>query len=135
MSSSYVWVQLYYESKDEPEGNPIKLRPIPEDVADLAKEVKKEMGVALNHCDAAKLVVYPPKSSGDREKKYKPGKKLEEVIDELKNTTPPTSDDHPLIVVAPAPQQQPANGKKNSRFGSFVCHSNRPLLTTQFILA
>lgn len=68
MSSSLVWVQLYYEGKDEPEGNPIKIRPIPEDVADLAEAVKDKMAEELMHCSAAKLVVFPPKSSGDKKK-------------------------------------------------------------------
>ena len=31
-----------------------------------------------------------------------------------------TTSKNPLIVVAPDPQQQPANSKKNFRFGSFV---------------
>ncbi len=72
----------------------------------------------LSHCDVDEIDIYPPKSSGD-ENKYKSGKKLEEVIAELeKKGTPPTSDDHPLIVVAPDPKQ--ANGEKCSRFGLFV---------------
>jgi hypothetical protein len=114
MSSPFVWVQLYYKGKDEPEGNPVKIRPIPEDVANLAETVKDklELDARLNL-----IFVYPPKSSGD-ENKYKSGKKLEEVIDELKNTTPPTSDDHPLVVVAPDPKQ--ANGEECLRSGSFV---------------
>ena len=113
MSSSYVWVQLYYKGKDEPVGNAIKIRPIPEDVADLARRLKEnDLKNKLGHCDVDEIDIYPPKSSLDREKRYKPGKKLEEVIAEMENKkTPPTSDDHPLIVVAPAPQQL-ANGKK-----------------------
>ena len=118
MSSSYVWVQLYYEGKDKPKGSSIKIRPIPEDVADLARRLKEnDLKNKLGHCDVDEIDIYPPKSSLDREKQYKPGKKLEEVIDELKNTTPPTSEDHPLIVVAPAPEQKPAKGKKCFRFG------------------
>ena len=71
---SYVWVQLYYEGKDEPEGNPIKIRPIPEDVADLAEDVKKTLNLdAPLHL----ISVYPPDSSGDKNK-YKSGKKLAE---------------------------------------------------------
>ena len=113
--SSYIWVQLYFESKDETEGDPIFIKTAsldPPVIAALAEAVKDKMAEELTHCSAAKLAVYPPKSCGDREKRYKPGKKLEEVIAELENkNTPPTSDDHPLIVVAPAPQQL-ANGKK-----------------------
>ncbi|CAB9525657.1 hypothetical protein SEMRO_1707_G292580.1 [Seminavis robusta] len=68
------------------------------------------MAEELMHCSPAKLVVYPPKDSVDGdENKYKSGKKLEEVIQELKKKTPPTSDDHPLIVVAPTRPQKPAN--------------------------
>ena len=91
-------------------------------IAGLKEVLKDKLAEELMHCSAARLVVYPPKSlsSGDKNK-YKPGKKLEEVIEELKNTTPPIFDDHPLIVVAPAPQQQPANGKKCFRSASFVC--------------
>ena len=44
-----------------------------------------------------------------------PGKKLEQLIDELKNTSPPTSDDHPFIVVAPTPAPHlPGQGKQLS---------------------
>ena len=73
-----------------------------------------------NIANTAKLVVYPPVSSGDEKPCNKVSKKLPELIDELKTTTPPTSDDHPLIVVAPALPPKPANGKENSRFGLFV---------------
>jgi hypothetical protein len=106
MSSSYVWVQLYYEEQGKA-GNPIKIRPIPEDVADLAEAVKDKMAEELMHCSPARLDVYPPKSSGDREKQYGPDKEMKEVIRELKKKTPPTSGKHPLIVVAPPPPQQP----------------------------
>ena len=53
------------------------------------------------------IFVYPPKTCASKSH-YKSGKPLKEVIDELKNKTPPTSDDHPLIVVAPSPP----NGEK-----------------------
>ena len=106
MSSSSFWVQLYYEGKKEAEGNPIFIKTAsldPPIIASLVETVKNKMAEELTHCSAAKLVVYPPKSCGDREKQYKPGKKLEEVIAELENKKiPPTSDDYPLIVVAPS---------------------------------
>ena len=118
MSSSSVWVQLYYKGNDEAEGNPIKIRPIPEDVADLIEAAKAKLKKELDHAGLTEIDVYPPKSSGD-ENKYKQGKKLGEVIQELKKKSPPTSDDHPLSVVAPRQQQQ-ANGEKCLRFASFV---------------
>ena len=104
MSSSYVWVQLYYEGKDKPKGSSIKIRPIPEDVADLIEAAKAKLKKGLDHAGLTEISVYPPKSSGNNSK-YKPGKPLKEAIDELKTANPPTSNDHPLIVVAPAPQQ------------------------------
>ena len=129
---SSVWVQLYYEDKDkgkvEPHGRPVEIEPIPKNINALAKATKKELLKELDHAGLTEIFVYPPKSSGD-ENKYKSGKKLSEVIDELKNTTPPTSDYHPLIVVAPDPLQQPqqqADGKKCFRFGFY---SANPLLT------
>jgi len=117
MSSSSVWVQLYYEGEDEPKRQPVKIKPAPEDIADLAKEVKKESAVALSHCDAADLAVYPPdtKPPFSQANSIRPGKKLSELIEALKDTTPPTSDDHPLVAVAPDPKQ--AVGKKGFRFG------------------
>ena len=119
---SFVWVQLYYEYEERVEIQEnrvdIEIAEIPNgNISGLARRLKENhMKNDLSHCDRGRIRVYPPKSSGD-ENKYKSGKKLKEVIDELKNTTPPTSDDHPLIVVAPAPPQKPANGKKISRFG------------------
>ena len=123
MSSSSVWVQLYYEGKNEPKGRPVEIEPIPRNINALAEEVKVTRPNALSHCDAADLSVYPPdtKPPFSQANSIRPGKKLEEVIQELKKNTPPTSDDHPFIVAAPAPPQKPANGKKSSRFGSFVC--------------
>ena len=114
---SSVWVQLYYEGKGE-QGNPTIIRPIPEYVADLAEAVKVKMAEELTHCSPARLGVYSPKSSGDK-KKYNSYNEMNEVIAKLENT-PPTSGKHALIVVAPAPLEQPANGKKHFGFVSFV---------------
>ena len=99
--SSSVWVQLYYEGKEKPERNPIEIRPIPADIADLAKAVKVERKVALSHCDAADLLVFskgtkPPVSQQD-----KPLNSWDQVP-----STNSCSGEHPLIVVAPAPPQQ-----------------------------
>ena len=108
---SSVWIQLYYEGKDEPVGNPIFIKTAsldPPVIAALAKEVKVERPNALSHCDAADLSVCSPgTTSFSEENSMKPGRKLADIIEELKDTTPPTSDDHPLTVVAPPPQQQP----------------------------
>ena len=119
---SSVWVQLFYVRENEPVlvGEPDKIPTSAlEDVADLKGAVKDKRQVDLSHCDAANLVVCPPKSSGDQ-KKCDSGKKLSEVMNELMNATPPTSDDHPLVVMAPALQQQPQNGQLNCTRHSFV---------------
>ena len=58
MSSSSVWVQLYYEGKNELVANPIKIRPIPENVAGLAEAVEHKMAEELMHCSSANLLVY-----------------------------------------------------------------------------
>ncbi|KAG7355435.1 hypothetical protein IV203_000121 [Nitzschia inconspicua] len=131
--ASFVWVQLYYNEKEEPEGRVFKIKPVPDDVDALAKEVKEERRNTLSHCDAADLSAFspgtkPPFAQGNS---LKPGKKLEELIEELKDETPPTSDDHPLVVMAPPPQQQlapPAKkrklayqfGKKFGRFAKYL---------------
>ena len=116
MSSSSVWVQLYYKGKGAPNGRPVETEPIPRNINALVKQLaKEELKKELDHAGLTEIDIYPPKSSDD-ENKYKSGKKLEEVIAELeKKRTPPTSDDYPLIVVAPDPKQ--TDGKKCFRFG------------------
>jgi len=119
MSSSSVWVQLYYKGKDEPVGNPIFIKTAsldPPVIAALVKQLaKEELKKELDHAGLTEIDIYPPESSDDKNK-YKSGKQLEEVIAELeKKRTPPTSDDYPLVVVAPDPKQ--ADGKKCFRFG------------------
>ncbi|KAG7361853.1 hypothetical protein IV203_036954 [Nitzschia inconspicua] len=132
--ASFVWIQLYYKEKEEPEGRIFKSKPVPDDMDALAKEVKEERRNALSHCDAADLSVYspgtkPPFAQGNS---IKPGKKIAELIEELKDETPPTSDDHPLVVVAPPPQQQlapPAKKRKvayqfGEKFGRFAKYAD-----------
>jgi hypothetical protein len=67
---------------------------------------------------------------------YKPGKKLAELIEELKGKTPPKSidDDNPLIVVAPAPAPHPpGQGKKLSCSRSPWKGKKRCLFIVEFI--
>ena len=108
--SSFVWVQLYYEGKDEPEGKPIKIKPAPDDVADLAEAVKDKMAEELTHCSAATLVVFPPETKPpfSEQTSTRGNKTLKELIDELGNKNPRVciGCDHPLIVVAPDPKKK-----------------------------
>ena len=111
---SSVWVQLHNEGKDEPEGRPVEIEPIPKNVGALAKEVKKDMAEELTHCSAAEIVVYFPDNERPLSERtpIRGDKTLKELIGELGNKNPGVSIDydHPLIVVAPAPKQ--ADGKK-----------------------
>ena len=111
MSSSSVWVQLYYKGNNEPTGQPFKIKPAPEDIADLAETVKDKMAEELTHCSAAKLVVYSPDTKPPfSEHTFIRGDKiLKDLIGELGNKTPLVSIDydHPLIVLAPAPSPHP----------------------------
>ena len=115
MSSSSVWVQLYYKGKAESEGRPTSVKK-PTDLKEsdwnidaLAEAVKDKRQVALSHCDAADLVVYPPRTT--------PPFSQDMAADPGDDVPPGTTSKNPLIVVAPAPHQQTANGKKNLRFG------------------
>ena len=90
---SSVWVRLYYEGKDKPEGQPVKIKPTPEDVADLKV-------VAFPGRDAtfyAVVKLYPPGT----EPPFSQAKAMRPSMNVPRNT----SDENPLIVVAPAPKQ------------------------------
>ena len=131
-----VWVQLVIGR--ERNGEAFKIKPIPSDINDLKEVVKTKRAKSLEHCDAAVLSVYSPATvlpvQGNQNKlkanlpcsslpqssfetfsqanRIRPGKKLEQVIHELMNTSPPTSDEHPFIVVAPTPAPHlPGQGK------------------------
>jgi hypothetical protein len=105
MSSSSVWVQLYYKGKDEPVGQPVEIEPIPRNIGALAREVKRELELdaKLNLIFACPAGTTPPFL---QDKAIDPGDPVPTV---------PTSK-NPLIVVAPTPPQKPASGKKNFRF-------------------
>lgn len=106
MDTTFVWARLYWEDKDKgtvkPAGeDPIKIRPVPKYVADLMKKAKDDdLKEELQRTGITQFSVYPPKSCANQEK-YPAGKQLSEVMAELKGT-PPTSPDHPLVVVSPA---------------------------------
>ena len=104
MSSSSVWVQLYYKGKDEPEGQPIKIKPAPEDVAELieAAQAKLELHAPLNLIFACPPGTTPPFSQ-------------DKAIDPGDPVPTGTTSKNPLIVVAPAPAPHPpGQGKQLS---------------------
>jgi len=86
----YVWVQLYIEGKDNPKGNPFKIKQIPVDVAELVEKVWAKKSRSLEHCDASDLTAYTIFP-------YSEESKLDPWVSVPSNTTGPK----PLIVVAP----------------------------------
>ena len=98
MSSSSVWVQLYYEGMDQPKGQPIKIKPAPEDVAELieAVQAKLKLHAPLNEIYACLPGTTPPFSEAN-------------AVDPGDDVPPGTTSKNPLIVVAP--QLQPAGGE------------------------
>ena len=118
--STPVWIQLYYEGDDNPMGDsvPLALEKVPfGNIGGLIKATKEELKKELDHAGHTEMVVYPPGTQPRlaQGNSIKPGKKLAELIEELKDETPPTSDDYPLIVVAPAPAPHPqGQGKQLS---------------------
>ena len=94
-----IWIQLYVGETES--GHSVKIRPIPENVYYLTEAVKVEVEPKLNHCAPSHLNVFavgtqvPTPASTEP---LRPGRKLSELD--------ATTDEKPLIVVAPAPQQQ-----------------------------
>jgi hypothetical protein len=99
---SYVWVQLFYKGKDEPKGQPIKIKPAPEDVAELIMAVKTalELDARLNLIFACPPGTTPPFSQ-------------DKAIDPGDHVPAGTTSKNPLIVVAPAPPPESRNGKNH----------------------
>jgi hypothetical protein len=113
---SAVWVQLYYkgevEGEDELFGEPIKIKPIPEDVSDLKEKVIEKAKTMLG-VQVYNLKVYAPKTTV-------PIPKGTESVDSGEEVPADTTSKKPLIVIAPKPKQP--NGKLRccSRIHSFI---------------
>ena len=99
MSSSLVWVQLYYRGEGEPKGQPIKITSRPDDVADLKAGVLPK----LDSTELAEVFVYPSET--------KPPFSQDKAIDPGDPVPTGTTSKNPLIVVAPAQKQQQQDGK------------------------
>lgn len=100
MPTTSVWVQLYYKGQDKPCSHPTKIRPIPEDIDDLARQVKEENHPMLKHCTVGTMYVYHPGTTSFLEASS---------IDPGDAVPAGTTSKNPLIVVATAlpPQKQP----------------------------
>ena len=146
----YVWCQLYFRGEGDPGAQPIKIKDLQgdTDISDLKERIYAKKDKKLGHCNADDLLVYRPGTDlmANPDSCIRPDKPLSELLDELKDQTPPTSAQHPLMVVAEAPPQQRQNiraraphedvdnGKKCSRFsGSFTAGKIQIVLRKQFI--
>ena len=110
-STTSVWVQLYIGSTQQ--GNVFEVDPTPKNISALKDAVKLKKQPELDYLAADRLSVYPPGTTPpfSEENSMKPGRKLADLIEEMKDATPPTSDDYPLIVVAPPPPVVAAHGQ------------------------
>jgi hypothetical protein len=97
---SSVWVQLYYKGEKQPVGDadPIKIKPIPEDVSDLKEKVIEKAKTILG-VQVYNLKVYAPKTTV-------PIPKGTESFDSGEEVPADTTSKKPLIVIAPKPEQQ-----------------------------
>ena len=95
MSSSSVWVQLYYKGEETNDLDPVEIFPIPRNIGALKAAVLPELGPAL----LGKVKVYAP----DTAQPFSQDK----AIDPGDDVPPGTTSKNPLIVVAP---QQQADG-------------------------
>jgi hypothetical protein len=93
LNSSYTWVQLYRD--DQAVGLPTVITDPVACVSILTKLVKAERAVALQHCDGADLVVYPPGTPLD-------GLNDDHRLDPGEAVPGGTTSKKPLIVMAPA---------------------------------
>jgi hypothetical protein len=103
MTTTTVWVQLYYAGMEESVGNPTRVNVAADNaiVDDLVNAVKEKCSNTLSHCDAAELTVYTPSTTiaiiqEGNTHSISPGGEVP------KGTTV----ENPVIVVAPQKQQQ-----------------------------
>ena len=94
-----IWIQLYVGETES--GGVVLIHPIPENVYYLTEEIKAKKAAALLHCDADELNVFAVGTqvlTAVDKVPLRPGMKLSELD--------ATTDEKPLIVVAPLPPPQ-----------------------------
>ena len=105
---SSVWVQLYYEGKEQPVGNadPTEIDPIPKNIGRLKKKIKDEHPNKLKSVDAPDLGIYPAGT-------VFPVSNATKALTSWANVPTSTTGPRPLIVVVrkPKDEQQQPNGK------------------------
>jgi hypothetical protein len=114
MTTTRVWIQLYYEGKGEPVGDPTRVNVAADAdgavVDDLKNEVMKARSKKLTHCDAGDLTVYKPDSTV-------PVLERADALDPGDGVPEGTSSKSPLIVVAPQQQLQQQQHQQVSFLG------------------
>ena len=60
MSSSSVWVQLYYKGEDIPKGRPVEIEPIPKNINALIKATKTELKPKIDYAPVDEIFAYTP---------------------------------------------------------------------------
>jgi hypothetical protein len=121
ITMSSVWVQLYYKGEEKPvgEADPIEIDPVPKNVHALKMKVKENYSNKLKHTDAGELKVYASGTTvpiPENTASLMPGNNLSDY---------PTTDETPLIVIAPKPEQQNGKLRCYSRIHScIICCSN-----------
>ena len=115
---SSVWVQLYYEGKDEPKGRPTSVKKPTEEIKwnidALIKATKTELKPKIDYTPVDEIFIYPPDTE--------PPFLQEKAIDPGDDVPPGTTSKNPLIVVAPTPHPTPQQPQQhiNVRDGVFV---------------
>ena len=118
-NTNTVWVQLYYkgEETNDNDRDPVEIIPIPRNIGALKAAVLPELGPAL----LGEVKVYAPDTERpfSEQTSIRGDKILKELIDELGNKNPQVfiGYDHPLIVVAPSPNEQQKHNKVSSVVG------------------
>ena len=108
MADEEVWVQLYIGNDKSGGAFPIEIASLRKDrIHDLAKAVYEAKDKSLGHCDAADLLVYKAGTDfpAEGEAPLGPGKAVPTG----------TTDENPLVVVAPAPAPHPPPAQKQQQ--------------------
>ena len=108
MSSSSVWVQLYYKGDSQPNGQPVNIKPLPEHVSGLKAAALPK----LDPSELAEVFVYPPGTT--------PPFSQVDALNAWDTVPLNSSGPQPLIVVAPAPKQKDDRQEEDPRLQKVV---------------
>jgi hypothetical protein len=87
-------------------GNVFDIEPVPPHVSALCRAIKKELSQRLKHCDANELSIFPPTTNMN-------GSEVQYKADF--SGFPVTTADAPLMVIAPAAQEEAGDTEGTAR--------------------